>query len=215
MVNTRSTCTGPASYPRFAGLVSDEGELRYDCSVRSVPLVLALVASSGCGVGEVTQAEQDVPGGDGGVTAGNPDASIGAGPHAAELAFCLDETNRYRAMNGVPALAHSDALQEFAMVAAEVDHQSQSPHKHFADTLGGGVACAENEVPRWSIQQNGSVRAIVELGLALMWSEGPGGPHYENIVGPYDSLGCGIYVDGDLVTVVQDFGNANGSCPPP
>jgi hypothetical protein len=51
-----------------------------------------------------------------------------------------------------------------------------------------------------------------------MWAEGPGGGHYENMIGDYASLGCGVFIathpglrpgaqDGDEITVVQDFGD--------
>ncbi len=42
-------------------------------------------------------------------------------------------------------------------------------------------------------------------GLAGMWAEGPGGGHYENMRGPYTEVGCGVFVNGVDITVVQDF----------
>jgi len=30
--------------------------------------------------------------------------------------------------------------------------------------------------------------------------------HYINMMGPYATLGCGIYTSGTTVTVVQDYG---------
>jgi hypothetical protein len=47
------------------------------------------------------------------------------------------------------------------------------------------------------------------IGIALAaacGSEGEGGPHHDAILGPYTALGCGVYREGDTVTVVQDFG---------
>ena len=180
------------------------------------PLALCCAAGvlvfAGCDAGDVTGSKA---GSDAGSQGGSADAQIGDGPYAAERAFCLNETNRYRATQGRAPLEHSQALEDFAEDSARINHQANSPHKHFADTLGGGVACAENEIPRWSIAQSGSVRGVVEGGLALMWSEGPGGGHYETILGPYQALGCGIYVEGNSVTVVQDYGNLDRSCPPP
>ena len=38
-----------------------------------------------------------------------------------------------------------------------------------------------------------------------MWKQGEGGTHYRNLVGNYTELGCGIFVNGDEVTVVQAF----------
>jgi hypothetical protein len=76
-------------------------------------------------------------------------------------------------------------------------------HQHFRSTNGGGIASAENEVPWWTSYN--SVHGVVQQGLALMWAEGPGGGHYENMRGPFTQLGCGAFVNGNEVTVVQDF----------
>jgi hypothetical protein len=40
------------------------------------------------------------------------------------------------------------------------------------------------------------VRSVIHDGLAVMWGEGPGGGHYENMRGPYSQLGCGVFVSG-------------------
>lgn len=130
------------------------------------------------------------------------DASVSGGT---DEAFCVDETNRYRAMVSEPPLARSAALEAYAAEGAEIDGTAHQAHKHFQDTNGGGIAFAENEIPWWPLSDFGSVREIVRAGLALMWAEGPGGGHYEIIRGPYTALGCGIFVNGDEVTVVQDY----------
>ena len=67
------------------------------------------------------------------------------------------------------------------------------------------ISFAENEIPRWPLDYAGSVTATIKKGIADMWAEGPGGGHYENMKGDYTELGCGIYVDGSSVTVVQDY----------
>jgi hypothetical protein len=46
---------------------------------------------------------------------------------------------------------------------------------------------------------------VIQQGLAMMWAEGPGGGHYENMRGSYTQLGCGVFVNGNEITVVQDF----------
>jgi hypothetical protein len=38
-----------------------------------------------------------------------------------------------------------------------------------------------------------------------MWAEGRGGGHHENMRGPYSEIGCGVFVNGNEVTVVQAF----------
>ncbi len=49
--------------------------------------------------------------------------------------------------------------------------------------------------------------ALVVDCIAAFYSEGPGGGHYDNMMGPYAKLGCGIYQSGVKVTIIQDFGN--------
>ena len=130
------------------------------------------------------------------------------GKFDADKQFCLDETNRHRSANGKSALKRSSVLEVFADEGAQVDAQKKEPHSHFKAKNGGGVARAENEIPGWmgwTLDAFKDNRAIIQKGLQVMMDEGPGGGHYENILGAYTELGCGIYVNGKEVTVVQDF----------
>jgi hypothetical protein len=178
-------------------------------------ILVWLVSIAGCDAGEITSGmpragSPDGGGGGGdeldGASADPVDGSVGGGMWEAELAFCVDETNRYREMHDLPALARDGALEDYAAVGAEIDHESGEPHKHFLDTNGGGLASAENEIPRWPVSQFGSVENVIREGIEMMYDEGPGGAHHDAIVGDYQRLGCGIWLAGDLVTVVQDFG---------
>ena len=131
----------------------------------------------------------------------------------APLAFCVSETNRYRAMNSKPALAENAALEAYAAVGA-MDDFNTSPHHHFSTTQGGGIAQAENECPQqgnWQLPPGGDMKALVGQCVAAFYSEGPGSDynthgHYINMMGPYSKLGCGIYQSGSKVTIVQDYG---------
>ena len=126
-------------------------------------------------------------------------------------AFCVDETNRYREMNGKAAVAHSEQLEAYANTGAMVDHTG-SPHQHFSSTSGGGIAFAENECPRWNLQQQGGgdMTELVRACIAAFYSEGPGTGtahgHYNNMMGDYGTLGCGIFESTTTATIVQDFG---------
>ena len=67
---------------------------------------------------------------------------------------------------------------------------------------------AENEVPGWDISfGGGTISGVIDSGLQMMWDEGPGGGHYENMnSSDFTELGCGIYVTGaNQVWVVLDF----------
>src|SRR6266508_2443398 len=66
----------------------------------------------------------------------------------ADLQLCLDETNRYRAMDGRPPIERSGALEQYAAVGAALDTEQERAHGHFGDTAGGnGLAYAENACP--------------------------------------------------------------------
>ena len=132
-------------------------------------------------------------------------------PRDDDLAFCVAETNRYRARHGMPPLRRSPELEAYAATGARYDTDARSPHKHFDDTPGGHLAYAENECLSfhgWSLRfAGGSVRGAIIKCLRTFYDEGPGGGHYENMLGgEYGTVGCGVHVVGGGVTIVQDFG---------
>ena len=125
---------------------------------------------------------------------------------ASESAFCVSEINRMRASIGAAPLARTDRLETFATEAARVDTEEGVPHTHFRRTNGGnGTAFAENTIPWWKVSSHGSVRNVIREGLTQMWSQGPGGTHFENMRGNYSEVGCGVFVANGEVTVSQDF----------
>lgn len=125
--------------------------------------------------------------------------------HATERRLCVDVTNRFRATAGAPPLSVSPALERYAAEAAAEDGRAHRAHGRFQRTRGGGIALAENLVPWWSLSQFDSVSQVVVGGLGMMWAEGPRGGHRRNMAGPYTEVGCGVFVEGDEVTVVQAF----------
>jgi uncharacterized protein YkwD len=132
--------------------------------------------------------------------------SVDSANHDAELALCVNAINGYRQGAGRSPLVRDATLEKYAADAAGHDAKAKQPH-HFgrSTNFGNGLALAENEIPRWPLDSYDSVSEIIETGLAEMWKEGPGGGHYQNIVGEYTRVGCGIYVAGNEVTVVQAF----------
>jgi uncharacterized protein YkwD len=126
-----------------------------------------------------------------------------------DLQHCVDVINSYRAtLSGVLPYARSSSLEQFAAVGAEDDSQTGEAHGHFIGTNGGnGVAYAENEIPGWPEDQYGSITAVIDQGMQMMWAEGPGGGHYDNMASTqYTQAGCGIYVTSDgSVWITTDF----------
>jgi hypothetical protein len=139
-------------------------------------------------------------------TSPSPAASAAAEDFSQESAFCVQEINRLRGTVGASPLARTERLEQFANEAARVDTHEGVPHTHFRRTNGGnGTARAENTIPWWNMSHHGSVRSVIRAGLEQMWSQGPGGVHFENLRGNYTEVGCGIFVTNDEVTVSQDF----------
>jgi uncharacterized protein YkwD len=135
----------------------------------------------------------------------SPSAPAGALTVSADdLAFCVSESNRYRAMAGVPPLAASSALETSAATAAQADHLSGVPHGW---VRASGQPLAENQSPRVPLASVGrTARGLITRGLSLIWAEGPGGGHYEILRSTrYTQLGCGIYSDASTATFVQHF----------
>jgi uncharacterized protein YkwD len=131
-----------------------------------------------------------------------PPSSSPATTFEQELEFCVAETNRYRATIGLSPLTRSRALEAYAAAGARQDGLAHKPHLHYKSAKLAAKGIAENELPWWP---GPSVRSVIEKGIATMWAEGPKGGHYENIRGPYSQLGCGVFVNGTEITVVQDF----------
>jgi uncharacterized protein YkwD len=124
-----------------------------------------------------------------------------------DLGFCVEEINRYRGRAKKPPLERSADLEAFAAEGAKVDSAARQAHHHFSRVPYPHPyrEMGENEIPWWPAAQYGSVADVLRTGLAGMWDEGPGGGHYENLVGRFSYVGCGIHVAGGEVTVVMDF----------
>ncbi len=145
-----------------------------------------------------------VPSRDAGTTPPAQDAGArDAATAASDEAYCVELINQYRAMLGKPPYTLSMELQSSATQAAMADSQSGIPHGNFSFG-GGGGASAENEIPGWP--NEGGVREVIRGGLQMMWEEGPGGGHYENMAGDYREAGCGIAITrGNEVWSAQRF----------
>ena len=121
-----------------------------------------------------------------------------------DLAFCVSETNRYRAMVGAAPLQAMPDLETYTAQAAKADAESRIPHSYFSDHEPEAPA-AENEEQFLLGSVGHTAHDLISQALATFFAQGPGGDHYDNLVGPYRQLGCGTYAGGSLYVVVQDF----------
>jgi len=161
---------------------------------RQVSLLFLLIFAMGC------RAPLSSP------SAPSSTSDPGTPAFSAEAGLCVEQTNRYRASVGRGPLQRSEVLETYAATAARNDGLAHVAHQYARQTnLGNGTSRAENAILWWSLRYYGSVQQVVKLGLADMWQQGDGGAHYRNLVGDYAEAGCGIFVNGDEVTVVQAF----------
>jgi hypothetical protein len=125
---------------------------------------------------------------------------------AADLAFCVTETNRYRGMVARPALQQSVVIEIYAAAAARNDGTTHTPSGHTAVSNGGnGLVTAENEIQWQPFGAGSTVQGVMRTGLATFWNEGPNGVHYRNIVGAFTEMGCGVHIGNGEITIAQDF----------
>ena len=124
---------------------------------------------------------------------------------AADLAFCVQDINAYRARVGIASrYSESAALETFAALGAQQDSVSGQAHGHFEGTLGGAVG--ENELLNGSFTTGIGVQAAIQSANAQFFSEGPGGGHYEHLVSlTLRQVGCGVYIANGRITIVEDF----------
>jgi hypothetical protein len=170
------------------------GPSRQDASPAQQDAAPASECNPPCQTGETCHAGQCAP----------PEP---ADPYAADKQHCVEVINQYRAQVGKPGLAQSAALEECADEGAQQDAASGRPHGHALDTsFCHGTADAENETPGWPLSMYGSIRTVIDESTKMMFEEGPGGGHYQNIIGSHVSVGCGIYVtSAGKVWIVQDY----------
>ena len=112
---------------------------------------------------------------------------------------CVDGINAYRRSVGSPPLMRWSVAESCATSESQSDSGSGSAHGAF----GRCGEMAQDECPGW----NGPPGAMIGDCLKMMWAEGPGGGHYENMKNPsYQWVACGFYTlpDGS-VWAVQDF----------
>lgn len=136
-----------------------------------------------------------------------PKSATDTAAYRAEKKLCLDTLNGLRATLNLPKLAWSGSLAAFADQGARYDAERNKAHAHFSVFSARAIPSdAENEVPGWPLRNYLTVAKVVQEGAKMMWDEGPGGGHYENIKGSHTQVGCGIYATpSGGVWVIHDF----------
>jgi hypothetical protein len=116
---------------------------------------------------------------------------------------CVDRTNELRASKGlgpIPRLAKAEPCVDGQ---AKKDSETGEAHSAFDDCLDQvkWKGAGQNECPGY-----GSVEDALGGCLDAMWAEGPGGGHYDNMVGNSTHTACGFYTTSNgKVWMIQDF----------
>jgi hypothetical protein len=158
-------------------------------------LVVGAVAV-GCG-DEPRDSDDDDGGGSG--AAGPVGPGAGAGTSSDAYSQCVDTINAYRESVGVAPLARWSSAEACSDGEAASDAASGQPHGAFGEC----GEFAQNECPGWP----GPPEQMIGGCLSLMWDEGPGGGHYDNMSSTsYSEVACGFHVlGGGDVWAVQNF----------
>lgn len=125
--------------------------------------------------------------------------SGGAAAYDAASSRCVDTINRYRATVGLPAYKRWSSAEACTDGQAKSDALAKDAHGAF----GTCNEHAQNECPGYS----GTPDQMIDGCLGMMWKEGPGGGHHDNMAdGKYTQVACGFYVTADgKVWAVQNF----------
>jgi hypothetical protein len=162
---------------------------------------------SSSGAGKSGRAGSSATGGSGSAgregTAGNSNTG-GGDPYGDARIRCVDRTNALRATKGLAPIPRLASAEPCVDGQAKSDSESGKPH-------GAFDACL-NQVEKWKgVAQNEcpgypSVESTLGGCLDMMWAEGPGGGHYDNMVGNSTQTACGFYTTPQgKVWMIQDF----------
>jgi uncharacterized protein YkwD len=113
--------------------------------------------------------------------------------------MCVDAINKFRATLSLAPLARWTGAETCADGQAKSDGATNTAHGAFPKC----GEFAQDECPGWP----GTPESMIGGCLQMMWNEGPGGGHYENMAGKnWTQVSCGFAIAANgTVWAVQDF----------
>jgi uncharacterized protein YkwD len=121
----------------------------------------------------------------------------------------------YRKKAGLPPLLYDAKISAFALDGSRRLSRDHSPHAHFRESGNGnpafGSRSAENQgdpggVPALDPNPDASSKKQISLMLKMMFDEGPGGGHHDNMMNPkYRRVGIGLHDSGGKLYLTNDF----------
>jgi uncharacterized protein YkwD len=150
-----------------------------------------------------------------------PDRAADPYPSDPLVKYNVDAINAYRKKHGAPMLKYDAKISVFATAASKQLSQDHKAHNYFnahvKDALGNtaktgfGSRGAENQgdwdgVPRMDKDNLVNGKKQIDVMMKLMYDEGPGGGHYENMINPkFKRVGIGLLYVGDKLYLTNDF----------
>lgn len=130
-----------------------------------------------------------------GGSSGDPPATTGTTPHE----ICVETINAYRKTKGLAPYARWSSGETCADSEAKSDADTNTPHGAFPRCKEMG----QNECPG----QPGPPEKMIKNCLAMMWAQGPGEGHYDQMASTrYKEVSCGFYTTSrGAVWSVQNF----------
>lgn len=139
--------------------------------------------------------------------------------------FNVDKLNEYRKKHGAPPLAYDAKISAFALEGSKQLAKDHTAHAHFNARIKGqlgdkgalegksgfGSRAAENQgdwngIPVLDPDPAKNGRKQIELTLQIMYDEGPGGGHHDNMLNPkFRRVGVGLVVVSGKLYMTNDF----------
>jgi len=167
----------------------------------------------------ITHTKQTVP------AAAPPDRPADPYPSDPLVKYNVDAINVYRKKHGGPMLKYDAKISIFAAAASKQLSSDHKAHAYFNAHIktslsdpdaqkgksGFGSRGAENQgdwdgVPRMDPNNLANGKKQIDVMMKLMYDEGPGGGHYENMINPkFKRVGIGLVYVGDKLYLTNDF----------
>ena len=136
-------------------------------------------------------------------------------PGDARVRYNVERVNAYRAQKGLEPVLYDAKVSAFAIAGSERLARDHHPHAHFMTGTKGapgfGPRSAENQgdpngVPAMDADPTASGKKQIDVMLKMMFDEGPGGGHYDNMMNPrYRRIGVGLVDVGGKLYMTNDF----------
>jgi uncharacterized protein YkwD len=146
-----------------------------------------------------------------------PDRAEDPLPKDVLVRYNLDRLNAYRKAAGVGTLEFDAAISAFALAGSKQLSKDHAPHAHFRAKADGeaslGTRSAENQgdwngVPKLADDPIENGKKQIDWMLDLMFKEGPGGGHHDNMLNPkFKRVGIGLETVGGKLYLTNDFSN--------